>query len=47
MKTLNGIELTMLLQGRFERITLQLGKIEIKIKFFNVFIQFYYSFTNI
>jgi len=47
MKHLNGIELTMLLQGRFGRITLQLGKIEIKINSFNPFIQFYYSFTNI
>jgi hypothetical protein len=36
----------MLLQLGFERITLQLGKIGIKIKKFNPFIQFYFSFTN-
>jgi hypothetical protein len=40
------IEPTTLLQGGFERITLQLGKIKIKIKKSNPFIQFYYSFNN-
>jgi hypothetical protein len=49
MKHLNGIELTMLLQERFGRITLQLGKIEIKINFFNPFIHLltYNSFVPI
>jgi len=36
----------MLLQGGFEIITLQLGKIGIKINGFNPFIQFF-SLTNI
>ena len=36
----------MFLQGGFERIMLQLSKIEIMIKIFNPFMQFYYSFTN-
>jgi hypothetical protein len=40
------MELTTLLKGEFGRITLQPGKIEIKIEFFNLFIQFYYSFNN-
>jgi len=44
-KILNEIELIMLLQGGFEIITLQLGKIVIKIKGFNPFIQFF-SLTN-
>jgi hypothetical protein len=43
---LNEIKLTTLLQGGFEKITLQLCKIEIKINFLNPFTQFYYSFTN-
>jgi hypothetical protein len=44
-KFLNEIELITLLQGGFEISTLQLGKIRIKIKGFNPFIQLF-SLTN-
>jgi hypothetical protein len=43
-KILNQIELTTLLKGELKRITLQLSRIIIKIKFLNPFI--FYLLTN-
>jgi len=40
MENLNGRELIIMLRGEFERITVQLGKIEFRIIFF------YYKYYN-
>jgi ABC-type multidrug transport system permease subunit len=51
MENLNGRELIIMLRGEFERITVQLGKIEFRIIFFitNITILFfiYYQIINL